>query len=28
VRPVLCRWFEPGCEACNKLRIKTGLPGL
>ncbi|MFC1679744.1 YkgJ family cysteine cluster protein [Elusimicrobiota bacterium] len=26
VRPVLCRWFEPGCPACNKLRVKAGLP--
>ena len=28
VRPVLCRWFEPGSLACNKLRIKVGLPNL
>ena len=28
VRPVLCRWFVPGCEACNELRNKAGLPNL
>ncbi len=28
VRPVLCRWFEPGCRACNELRVKAGLPPL
>ena len=28
VRPVLCRWFEPGSLACNKLRIKFGLSAL
>lgn len=28
VRPVLCRWFEPGCAACNELRVKAGLPAL
>ena len=28
VRPVLCRWFEPGSLAYNKLRIKAGLPRL
>jgi len=28
VRPVLCRWFEPGWTACNELRIKAGLPVL
>ena len=28
VRPVLCRWFKPGCTACSELRIKAGLPGL
>jgi hypothetical protein len=26
VRPVLCRWFEPGGTACNELRAKAGLP--
>ena len=28
VRPVLCRWFEPGCSACNDLRAQAGLPAL
>ncbi len=28
VRPVLCRWFEPGSLACNRLRLKAGLPEL
>ncbi len=28
VRPVLCRWFEPGCLACNQQRVKVGLPSL
>jgi len=28
VRSVLCRWFEPGCDPCNELRIKAGLPVL
>jgi len=28
VRPVLCRWFQPGGEACSKLRRKAGLPGV
>jgi len=28
VRPVLCRWFEPGCKGCNDLRVKAGLPPL
>ena len=28
VRPVLCRWFEPGGKACNELRVKSGLPAL
>ena len=28
VRPVLCRWFDPGCPACNQLRVNAGLPGL
>ncbi len=27
-RPTLCRWFEPGCKACNDLRAKAGLPAL
>jgi|GEM_PF-1604880 Fe-S-cluster containining protein len=27
-RPVLCRWFEPGCQACDDLRVKAGLPSL
>ncbi len=27
-RPVLCRWFEPGCQACDNLRVKAGLPRL
>ena len=26
VRPVLCRWFEPGGKACNELRAKASLP--
>ena len=25
-RPVICRWFEPGCSACDDLRRKAGLP--
>lgn len=28
VRPVLCRWFEPGCDACNEIRQKSGLQPL
>jgi Fe-S-cluster containining protein len=24
VRPVLCRWFEPGGRACNELRVGAG----
>ena len=28
VRPTLCRWFEPGCKACNHLRVKAGLEPL
>ena len=28
VRPVLCRWFEPGGVACNELRTEAGLPSL
>jgi Fe-S-cluster containining protein len=28
VRPVLCRWFEPGGEPCNELRLEAGLPRL
>ncbi len=28
VRPVLCRWFEPGGEPCNALRVKAGLPAI
>ena len=28
VRPVLCRWFEPGGVACNELRAQAGLPSL
>jgi len=28
VRPVLCRWFEPGCSACNDLRVRAGLPAI
>ena len=28
VRPVLCRWFQPGSRACNNLRLKAGLPAL
>lgn len=27
-RPVLCRWFEPGCQACDNLRVEAGLPRL
>jgi Fe-S-cluster containining protein len=27
-RPVLCRWFEPGGRACDKLRVEAGLPSL
>jgi Fe-S-cluster containining protein len=26
VRPVVCRWFEPGGSACNEARRKAGLP--
>jgi Fe-S-cluster containining protein len=25
VRPVLCRWFEPGGKACSELRDRAGL---
>ncbi len=28
IRPTLCRWFEPGCAACNELREGSGLPRL
>jgi Fe-S-cluster containining protein len=28
VRPVLCRWFEPGSRACNDLRQEAGLSEL
>lgn len=28
VRPVLCRWFEPGGTACNELRGEAGLPSV
>ncbi len=28
VRPILCRWFKPGCDACNRLRTKAGLSRL
>lgn len=28
VRPAACRWFVPGCEACNELRRKAGLPSV
>lgn len=25
-RPAACRWFVPGCSACNELRHQAGLP--
>lgn len=25
VRPCLCRWFPPGGQACNGLRVEAGL---
>lgn len=28
VRPVLCRWFEPGGTGCNDQRRAAGLPEL
>ncbi|MHC5039951.1 MAG: YkgJ family cysteine cluster protein [Planctomycetota bacterium] len=28
MRPVLCRWFEPGGLACNELRAEAGLAKL
>ena len=28
LRPVACRWFVPGCSACNDLRRVAGLPSV